>query len=130
MAGCYGNEGAPNVFQRPILYLQSPRTDALLLESFRHRVFCYDGVYTGDDRGYYGHAFARKYKREILPLLVEQLNNRNRVTRKYVDALLRRLTGQDFGFRADRYVLHQTEQIEKWRSYVEQYLVETAEAAE
>jgi hypothetical protein len=128
--GYYGNERAPNFFQRPILYLQSPRTDTLLLESFHHRVFPYDEGHTGDDRRYYGYAFARKYKREILPLLVEQLGSKDRETRQNANSLLKGLTGRDFGFRPDRYVLQQTEPIERWRTYVDDYLAQDPQPTE
>jgi HEAT repeat protein len=98
------------VFQVPVLYLGSPRTDALLLESFRrHAPSC-------------GPDIAKRYRREILPLLVDQLSNRDREARRKANASLKEVTGQDFGFQPDKFVLQQTEAIERWRRHVKDYL--------
>ena len=103
-------------FQVAIMYLRSPRTDALLLEKLRH------GVDSGDMYAFSISAFFNDYQQEILLILVEQLGNRDRQTRKYANEILKRLTGQDFGFQPDRFVGQQDEAVEQWRSYVDYYL--------
>jgi hypothetical protein len=52
------------------------------------------------------------------------------VTRKYVNALLKQLTGQDFGFEPDKFVLQQTEAIDRWYAYVDVYLAQDLQPAE
>jgi HEAT repeat protein len=119
------------VFEPSVVYLRSPGTDELLLESYRSSHFHPRPDYDWADRiQHETYTFARQYERQLLPILVEQLNNRNRATRKYVNALLRRLTDQDFGFRADKYVLQQDESIERWGAYVDDYLAQTAQPEE
>jgi hypothetical protein len=119
------------IFEEPALYLRSPRTDELLLESFRSSYFCPCTFYAIAHKvGSSMRAFAREYEREVLPILVDQLSNRNPATRKYVNALLKHLTGQDFAFQPERFVGQQDEQIEKWRSYVERYLAQTVQPAQ
>jgi HEAT repeat protein len=115
-------------FYMPLLYLRSPHTDALLLESLHHHGFPHEGIGgTGNVSRYYAYAFAKEYKSQILPILVEQLAGRHRRTAK---SLLQRLTRQNFGFDADKYVLQQTEPIERWRTYVDDYLAQSAQPAE
>jgi hypothetical protein len=119
------------IFEEPALYLRSPRTDELLLQSFRSSYFCPCTFYAIAHKVGSGMcAFAREYEREILPILADQLTNRNPATRKYVNALLKRLTGQDFGFQPEKFVLQQAEAIECWRTYVDEYLAQTAQPAE
>jgi HEAT repeat protein len=113
------------VFHRPLLYLRSADTDALLLESLGHHGFPHEDIGgTGNDSRYYAYAFAKEYKHQILPILVEQLFSNDGKVRESADGLLRRLTGQNFGFQPDKFVFQQTEPIERWRSYVEDYLAE------
>nr|NIP28607.1 hypothetical protein [Phycisphaerae bacterium]NIP56167.1 hypothetical protein [Phycisphaerae bacterium]NIS54628.1 hypothetical protein [Phycisphaerae bacterium]NIU12240.1 hypothetical protein [Phycisphaerae bacterium]NIU60086.1 hypothetical protein [Phycisphaerae bacterium] len=118
------------VFQKPLLYLRSHRTDALLLESLRHGCFRPEGSYTGDDRRYYAYAFAKEYKRQILPILVDRLSSRDRTTRKYANTLLERLTGQDFGFQPEQFVCWQEKAIGRWRAYVNDYLADNSDSFE
>jgi HEAT repeat protein len=119
------NWSLEEAFYMPLLYLRSPHTDALLLESLHHHGFPHEGIGgTGNVSRYYAYAFAKEYKSQILPILVEQLASRHRRTAK---SLLQRLTRQNFGFDADKYVLQQTEAIDRWRSYVDEYLAQPAE---
>jgi hypothetical protein len=119
------------IFEKPALYLRSPRTDELLLQSFRSSYFCPCTFYAIAHKVGSGMcAFAREYEREVLPVLVDQLSNRNPATRKYVNALLKHLTGEDFGFRPEKFVLQQTDAIDRWRTYVGDYLVRNPQPAE
>jgi len=118
------------VFQKPLLYLRSHRTDALLLESLRHSYFRPEGSYTGDDRRYYAYAFAKEYQKQILPILVDRLSSRDRTTRKYANKLLERLTAQDFGFQAEKFVCQQEKAIGRWREYINDYLADNINSIE
>jgi hypothetical protein len=119
------------IFEAPALYLRSPRTDELLLQSFRSSYFCPCTFYAIAHKVGSGMcAFAREHEREVLPILVDQLSNRNPATRKYVNALLKHLTGEDFGFEPEKFALQQTDAIDRWRDYVDNYLAETTQPVE
>ena len=92
--------------------------DALLFEKLRH------GLDSGDTYAFGISGFVEDYKGQILAILVDQLSSRDRTTRKYANEILKRLTGQDFGFEPDRFVGQQDEVIEQWRTYVDNYLNE------
>jgi hypothetical protein len=96
-------------FHEALLYLRSPWTEELFLERLRN------GVRKVDMQAL---TIARARQREVLPILVEQLNSRNRVTRDEANKMLKRLTGQDFGYSPWRYPLagKQIEAVERWRS--------------
>jgi hypothetical protein len=123
--------GSHRVFRKAILSHRSPTMDALLLKTFRSKHF-HPGIdyHIAHKISYQEYVFAKQYERELLPVLVEQLNNRDRTTRRYVNALLKQLTGKDFGFKPDKFVFQQTEAIERWRGYVDNYIAETAQPAE
>jgi len=91
----------------------------LLLEKLRY------GLDSGDTYAFgISSSFVEDYNGQILAILVDQLSSRDLTTRKYANEILKRLTGQDFGFQPERFVGQQTEAIEKWRSYVDEYLDE------
>jgi hypothetical protein len=115
--------GSHEAFSPLIGYLRSPRTDALLIECLRRgRVDKYEL--------YPSSPFFMDHEREILPILVDNLESKDRRARRYANGILKEVTGQDFGFKPDRFVGQQTEAVERWRSYVEQYLEETAQTDE
>ncbi|MHC4387244.1 MAG: hypothetical protein ACYSX1_01405 [Planctomycetota bacterium] len=116
---------------RGLFLLVDVPTDKLLLESYRSSHFHPRPDYDWADRTHHQtYTFAKQYERLLLPILVEQLNNTNRVTRKYVNALLKQLTGQDFGFEPDKFVLQQIEAIDRWCAYVDDYLAQDLQPAE
>jgi hypothetical protein len=96
-------------FHEALLYLRSPRIEELFLERLRN------GVRKADMQVL---TIARARQREVLPILVEHLNSRNRVTRDEANKMLKRLTGQDFGYSPWRYPLadKQIEAVERWRN--------------
>jgi hypothetical protein len=114
-----GDIGENEAFYRIATYLRSPRGDGLLLEYLRRTGYAH-----------FGTSFFADHEREILPILVENLESKDRKARSHANRVLKRLTGQDFGFRPERFVGQQDEQIERWRRYVEQYLVQTAQPVE
>jgi len=91
-------------------YLRSELTDALLLEKLTYYV---DNADTNIES-----SFFKGYKREILGILIEQLNSSNRSTRGHAHDMLQKATGQNFGFQPDRYAGQQEEAIQRWRAYI------------
>jgi hypothetical protein len=121
--GAWTDPGA-DPFHEALLYLRSSQTEELFLERLRN------GVREADMRAL---AIARAREREVLPILVEHLNSGNRETRDNAHEMLKRLTGQDFGYGPGwQYPLagEQIEAVEHWRSYVADYLAGTAQPAE
>jgi hypothetical protein len=114
-------------FQVPIVtHLRSSRTDELLLERLRR------GIDSADRKGYIlRSSFFRDYQHELLPIAVGHLSSRDRKSRRYAHDMLksmtfvRKLPRPDFGFDPDRFPGQQDEAIERWRSYVEDYLAHT-----
>ncbi len=103
--------------------LRSPRTDELLLERLRR------GMDAADRKEYMLHSsFFRDYEHELLPVAIGHLSSKNRKSRRYAHDMLksmtffRKLPVPDFGFNPDRFPGQQDEAIERWRSYVEDYL--------
>jgi HEAT repeat protein len=112
-------------FQAPIAtYLRSPRADVLLLERLR------DGLGSNDGRWILSSTFFKDYERQILPIIVDHLSSTDRRTRKYANEILTGVTSQDFGFQPEKFVGQQTEAIERWRNYVDDYLAQTAQPKE
>jgi len=107
-------------FHAALLYLRSPKTDQLFIGRLRNGV---------GDKDIEALVIAEAYKAEVLPILVEHLSSRNRTTRENAYDMLKGLTGKNFGFDPCRFVGQQEESIEKWRSYVEQYLAEPNDLA-
>lgn len=105
--GVHLRRGRP--FHEALLYLRSPQIEELFLERLRN------GVQRADMQAL---AIAQARQREVLPILVEHLNSRNRVTRDEANKMLKRLTGQDFGYSPWRYPLagKQIEAVERWRN--------------
>ncbi|MCP4707087.1 MAG: HEAT repeat domain-containing protein, partial [Planctomycetes bacterium] len=103
-------------FQDPIIYLQSPRTDKLLLQRLCH------SLDTGD-RSVFESYYFRKYWDQILPVLADHLDSRDRNTRKNAHSVFKLLTDQDFGFQEDRFAGQQDEVIERWKAYIERWLL-------
>ena len=91
-------------------YLRSELTDDLLLEKLTYYV---DNADTNIES-----SFFKGYKREILGILIEQLNSSNRSTRGHAHDMLQKATGQNFGFQPDRYAGQQEEAIQRWRAYI------------
>jgi len=116
-------------FQYPLMYLCSPRMKELLFERLQDLRHGFDTNYRSGDYGY-GYAFLKQPKQQVLPILVEQLDSEDREVRKCANRLLKELTGRDFGFRDDRFAGQQDDIIERWRSYVDNYLAETAQPVE
>lgn len=116
-------------FQYPLMYLRSPRTEALLFERLRDLRHGFDTNYRCGDYGY-GCAFLKPHKQQILPILVEQLRSEDREVRKCANRLLKELTGRDFGFCKDRFAGQQDDIIERWSSYVDDYLAGSDNATE
>jgi len=116
-------------FQYPLMYLCSPRMKELLFERLQDLRHGFDTNYRGGDYGY-GYAFLKQPKQQVLPILVEQLDSEYREVRKCANRLLKELTGRDFGFRKDRFAGQQDDIIERWRSYVDNYLAEAAQPVE
>lgn len=119
-------------FHEALLYLRSSQTEELFLERLRN------GVRKADMRAL---AIARARQRDVLPILVEHLNSGSRVkhdaandaangvNRDAAHEMLKRLTGQDFGYGWQPswgYPLNdeQIEAVERWRAYVDEYLAE------
>jgi hypothetical protein len=105
-------------FHATLLYLRSPQTDRLFIERLRNGVA---------DKDIEALVIAEAYKNQVLPILVEHLTNRDRTTRKNAHNMLKRLTGQNFGFKPGEFVSQQIEAIDHWRNYVEQYLAKSGE---
>ncbi len=115
-------------FHEALLYLRSSQTEELFLERLRN------GVREAD---MWALAIARAREREVLPILVDHLNSGNGVTRDAANGvsrdaaheMLKRLTGQDFGYGwkpSWGYPLdgEQIEAVEAWRDYVDEYLAQ------
>ena len=98
-------------FQDPILYLQSPRTDELLVQRL-HRDL------DTSDRSVFDNYYFRKYWDRILPFLLEHLDSPDRNTRQNAHTILKNLTHQDFGYQPDRFAGQQDEIIQRWRTYI------------
>jgi hypothetical protein len=114
-----GDIGENEAFYPIAIYLRSPRGDGLLLEYLRRTGYAH-----------FGTSFFADHEREVLPILVNNLESKDRKARSHANRVLKRLTGQDFGFQPERFVGQQDEQIERWRSYVERYLAQTAQPEE
>lgn len=108
-------------FQYPLIYLCSPRTEALLFERLQDLRHGFNTNYRPGDYGY-GYAFLKQPRQQVLPILVEQLDSEYREVRKCANRLLKELTGRDFGFRDDRFAGQQDQRIARWRGYIEQYI--------
>ena len=100
-------------FQEALLYLRSPRIDQLFLDRLRNGL---------GDRVIEAFGIVKAHKAQALPILVENLSSRHRGTRMKTKEMLNKLTGKSFGFDPGMYVGQQQEAIEKWRSFVEDYL--------
>ena len=102
-----------DVFQDVISsYLRNDLTDALWLEKLTHN------IERPSDRDIVGTVFFKDYSSEILNILVEQLDNKNRNIRGSALEMLRQATGQNFGFDSDRYAGQQEEIVQRWREYI------------
>ena len=110
-----GDIGSHDALYPIATYLRSARGDALLLEHL-----CRIGY------AHFGTPFFRDHEREILPILVDNLESKDRASRCWANDVLRKVTGRDFAFQPERFVGQQQEAVERWRSYVQQYLAETA----
>jgi len=121
-------------FHEALLYLRSPQIEELLLERLRN------SVQEVDMRAL---EIAQARQRDVLPILVEHINSGSRETRDVANGatrnaaheMLKRLTGQDFGYGwkpSWGYPLdgEQIEAVERWRAYVDEYLAEGANPAE
>jgi hypothetical protein len=114
-------KGCSEIFQLPLMYLRSPRTDALLFRRIQDLRHWFSTNFRLGDYGY-GYAFLKEHKQQALPVIVEQLDSRNREARKCANRTLKELTGRDCGFRDDRFAGQQDQVIHRWRAYVEEYL--------
>jgi hypothetical protein len=110
-------------FYEALLYLRSPQIEELFVERLRN------GIRKEDMQAV---EIARAREQEALPILLEHLNNRDRVTRDEANKMLKTLTGQDFGFSPWRYPLagKQIKAVEQWRAYVGDYLAGTTQPME
>ncbi len=63
--------------------------------------------------------FFEEYENQIMPILVNQLNNRDKETRSHAHGILKEVTGQDFGFNPDKYHGYQDDIIQQWKDYIE-----------
>ena len=113
--------GCDDLFRMPLMYLRSPETDALLLESLNNLAHGFSPDRFLGQYGY-GYAFLKKYKQQVLPILVAHLNSTNRRARESANGLLKTLTGRDFGFCEDMFAGQQVRVVERWRDYVAEYL--------
>lgn len=113
--------GCDDLFRVPLMYLRSPRTDAILIESLNHFHHPFGTNRCGGNYGY-GFAFLKQYKYETLPIIVEQLTSPSRKVRESANGILRDITGQDFGFNKDTFAGQQDDIIERWRMYINNYL--------
>jgi hypothetical protein len=114
-------KGCSEIFQLPLMYLRSPRTDALLFGRIQDLRHWFSTNFRLGDYGY-GYAFVKEHKQQALPVIVEQLVSKNREARKCANRTLKELTGRDFGFRDDRFAGQQGQVIQRWRAYIEEYL--------
>ncbi|HUT31238.1 MAG TPA: HEAT repeat domain-containing protein [Sedimentisphaerales bacterium] len=118
-----GDIGSGEAFSPITGYLRSPRTDALLLECLRR-----GGVDAYTLRS--SSSFFIDHEREILPILVDNLESKDRKVRSHASKVLKRVTGQDFGFKPERFAGQQNEAVGRWRSYVEDYLAKSTSLGE
>jgi hypothetical protein len=119
-------KGCAEIYEWVLKYLASDRTKALLLERLRDLRHGYTTDWALGDYGY-GYEFLKEHRQHILPIIVEQLASTDRDTRDHADRLLRELTGRDFGFRDDRFAGQQDDIIERWRTYIDDYLAESGD---
>ncbi|MBN2589073.1 MAG: hypothetical protein JXA96_04370 [Sedimentisphaerales bacterium] len=106
------------LFQAHIISsLRSEKTDALILEKLQNYVDfwdCHSMLSSQINRDFF-----EEYKKQILPILVNQLNNRNKDTCSNAHGILKEATGQDFGFDPEKYHGYQDDIIQQWRDYIE-----------
>jgi hypothetical protein len=110
-----------DMYELPLMYLRSDRMEELLfarLHDLRHG-FTTDA---GSSNSGYGYAFLKEHKQQALPVIIEQLDSKNREARQCANGTLEELTGRDFGFRDDRFAGQQDQAIQRWRAYIEEYL--------
>ncbi|MBN1973776.1 MAG: HEAT repeat domain-containing protein [Sedimentisphaerales bacterium] len=91
-------------------YLRNELTDALWLEKFTYSL---DRADTDIETNFY-----KEHRREILNKVVEHLNNKDREVRGIAIEMLRKATGQNFGFDSGRYAGQQEDIIQRWREYL------------
>jgi hypothetical protein len=91
-------------------YLRNELTDTLWLEKLTYSL---DRADTDIETDFY-----KEHKREILNKVVEHLNSKDREVRGIAIEMLRKVTGQNFGFDADRYAGQQDDIIQRWREYL------------
>jgi hypothetical protein len=121
-------------FHEALLYLRSSQTEEPFLERLRN------GVQEVDMRAL---EIAQARQSDVLPILVEHMNSGSRETRDVANGatrnaaheMIKRLTGQDFGYGWQPswgYPLsdEQIEAVERWRAYVDEYLAERNDPAE
>jgi hypothetical protein len=99
-----GDIGENEAFYPIAIYLRSPRGDGLLLEYLRRTGYAH-----------FGTSFFADHARAVLPIVVHRLHNPAHKNRRH---------------ETQRFVGQQDEQIERWRSYVERYLAQTAQPEE
>ena len=97
-------------------YLRNELTDALWLEKLTYYIDRADAEIISDTNIESG--FFKEHRREILDIMVEQLDNRNLATRQFAQEILQKATGQYFGFDSGRYAGQQEEIVQKWREYI------------
>lgn len=97
-------------------YLRNELTDALWLEKLTYYIDRADAEIMSDTNIESG--FFKDHRREILDIVVEQLDNRNLATRQFAQEILQKVTGQYFGFDSGRYAGQQEEIIQRWREYL------------
>ena len=112
----YLTHGVTADFQHAIRYFRSPQTDALFLERIRN------GLGDGDHDLARNFAFAKDHEAELLPLLVDYLESRDRKARHQAYWALKAITGLEFGFDERKLADEQSEVVAKWRDYLRTYL--------
>jgi hypothetical protein len=92
-------------------YLRNNLTDALWMEKLTRYL-------DRADSSNFSSGFFKEHKKDILLILVSQLDNRNRTIRGFANEMLQKITGRDVGFLPDRYHGQQEEKIQNWLTYV------------
>ncbi len=105
------------VFQDTVKsYLRNELTDALWLEKLTYYIDHADAEVIIDRD--IESEFLNDHRREILRIMVAQLNSIKLETRQYAQEILQKTTGQYFGFDSGRYAGQQEEIIQRWREYL------------
>jgi HEAT repeat protein len=110
-----------DMYEFPLMYLRSDRMEELLFARLHDLRHGFSTNFRSGDYGY-GYAFLKEHKQQVLPVIVEQLDSKDREARQCANGTLKELTGRDFGFRKDRFAGQQDQVIQRWRAYIEEYL--------